>query len=410
MYDSFYGFSARPFQLTPDARFWYETATHRTAMSYLAYGLAQGEGFIVVTGEVGSGKTTLVGHVMESIDPSRLTAARLVSTQVADEDLLRLVADSFGIAVHGPHKADVLAAIEQFLHDEARAGRRCLLIVDECQNLPVASLEELRMLSNFQLGEHSLLQIFLLGQPEFRGTMAHAPETEQLRQRVIANHHLDAMLPEEVEPYIIHRLSLVGWREDPAIAPDVYPAIWEATGGIPRKVNMLVSRLLLHGAVEEAHELTAEDVAAVVEELQAATRDVPPPAAPQPTSVAAPAPVAAAVSPPASASPLHAPVAEARPPVAAASIAATGPVAPPLTAAAMAANDAPPQPIAIADPRLERQIAAQARDIADLRSQLAALEAKNREQDAAIRRVLTLLIDWAERDPDAPSVSRGFAA
>jgi general secretion pathway protein A len=384
MYDSFYGFSARPFQLTPDARFWYETSTHRTAMSYLAYGLAQGEGFIVITGEVGSGKTTLVGHVMESIDPSRLTAARLVSTQVADEDLLRLVADSFGVAVHGPHKADVLAAIEQFLHDEARAGRRCLLIVDECQNLPVTSLEELRMLSNFQLGEHSLLQIFLLGQPEFRGTMAHAPETEQLRQRVIANHHLEAMLPEEVEPYIIHRLSLVGWREDPVIAPDVFPAIWEATGGIPRRVNMVASRLLLHGAVEESHELTAADVDAVVEELQAAVQSAPEP-------VAAPAPVMATA------------------PVAAAPAADAAPQ-PPRTAAAAAAAVSAPSPIAIADPRLERQIAAQAREISDLRAQLADLEGKTREQDAAIRRVLTLLIEWAERDPDAPSVSRGFAA
>ncbi len=398
MYDSFYGFSARPFQLTPDSRFWYETATHRTAMSYLAYGLAQGEGFIVVTGEVGSGKTTLVGHVMDSIDPSRLTAARLVSTQVADEDLLRLVADSFGVAVHGPHKADVLAAIEQFLHDEARAGRRCLLIVDECQNLPVASLEELRMLSNFQLGEHSLLQIFLLGQPEFRGTMAHAPETEQLRQRVIANHHLDAMLPEEVEPYIIHRLSLVGWREDPVIAPGVYPAIWNATGGIPRKVNMLVSRLLLHGAVEEAHELTSDDVEAVVEELQAATRDVPLPTAAVAAAIQ-PEPVALDADPVAPAVPAGPLLAKAK-----------AVAAPPLTAAALAANDAPPSPLSIADPRLERQISAQARDIADLRAQLAGLEGKCREQDAAIRRVLTLLIDWAERDPDAPSVSRGFAA
>jgi general secretion pathway protein A len=393
MYDSFYGFSARPFQLTPDARFWYETATHRTAMSYLAYGLAQGEGFIVVTGEVGSGKTTLVGHVMDSIDPSRLTAARLVSTQVADEDLLRLVADSFGVAVHGPHKADVLAAIEQFLHDEARAGRRCLLIVDECQNLPVASLEELRMLSNFQLGEHALLQIFLLGQPEFRAVMNHAPETEQLRQRVIANHHLEAMLPDEVEPYIIHRLSLVGWREDPVIAPDVYPAIWEATTGIPRRVNMVVSRLLLHGAVEEAHELTAADVEAVVEELQAASGATDPVAAAPQAS-----PVMAAAAPIAPVAPVA--------PVAAAPVVS----APPRTAAALAAEAAAPSPIAIADPRLERQIAAQAREIADLREQLGALEGKTREQDAAIRRVLTLLIDWAERDPDAPSVSRGFAA
>lgn len=388
MYDSYYGFSARPFQLTPDSRFWFESATHRTAMSYLAYGLAQGEGFIVITGEVGSGKTTLVGHVMESVDPSRLTAARLVSTQVEGEDLLRLVADSFGVAVHGPHKADVLAAIEQFLHDEARAGRRCLLIVDECQNLPVASLEELRMLSNFQLGEHALLQIFLLGQPEFRDVMAHAPETEQLRQRVIATHHLEAMLPEEIEPYIIHRLSLVGWREDPALTPEVYPAIWEAAAGIPRRVNMVASRLLLHGAVEEKHELTAEDVDDVVAELREASQ-----------SSARPAAANAEVNESPAASPVMAqPVANTE---AAAAV-------PPMTAAAV--NQAKAQPIAIADPRLERQISAQATEIAALKHEIAALSAQNREQDAAIRRVLALLIEWAERDVDAPAVARGFAA
>lgn len=204
MYDQFYGFTARPFQLTPDPRFWFESATHRTAMSYLGYGLAQGEGFIVITGEVGSGKTTLVGHVMQSIDPSRLTAARLVSTQIADADLLRLVCDAFGIGIPSPAKSDALSAIETFLHEEARAGRRVLLIVDEAQNLAISALEELRMLSNFQLGETSLMQIFLLGQPEFRATLA-SPQLEQLRQRVIATHHLEAMLPEEVEPYLIHR-------------------------------------------------------------------------------------------------------------------------------------------------------------------------------------------------------------
>ena len=266
MYEQFYGFTARPFQLTPDPRFWFESATHRTAMSYLGYGLAQGEGFIVITGEVGSGKTTLVGHVLESIDPSRMTAARLVSTQIADADLLRLVCDAFGIAIASPAKSDALSAIETFLHEEARAGRRVLLIVDEVQNLAVSALEELRMLSNFQLGETSLMQIFLLGQPEFRATLA-SPQLEQLRQRVIATHHLEAMLPEEVEPYLIHRLSLVGWKEDPVFAPSVYHELWRASNGIPRRINTITSRLLLHGAVEELHELDGEDVRTVVSDM-----------------------------------------------------------------------------------------------------------------------------------------------
>lgn len=390
MYDSFYGFTARPFQLTPDARFWFESATHRTAMSYLAYGLAQGEGFIVVTGEVGSGKTTLVGHVMESIDPSRLTAARLVSTQVAGEDLLRLVADAFGVDVLGPHKADVLAAIEHFLHDEARAGRRCLLIVDEVQNLPVSSLEELRMLSNFQLGEHPLLQMFLLGQPEFRGTIARAPELEQLRQRVIASHHLEAMLPEEIEPYIIHRLRLVGWREDPALAPTVYPALWQASGGIPRRVNSITNRLLLHGAVEERHELDGDDVAAVVADMNLGGATDAADAAGQPVPHVRAEPVPSAPSAPVDPRPRVVPFEQ------------------PVATAAPAAAPAPAA--AVPDARLERQLAAQAQEIADLKARIARLESQDEQQEAAIRRVLALLIDWADRDENAPSLSRGRAA
>lgn len=376
MYDSFYGFSARPFQLTPDARFWFESATHRTAMSYLAYGLAQGEGFIVVTGEVGSGKTTLVGHVMASIDEQRLTAAKIVSTQVDGTDLLRLIADAFGIAVPSAHKADVLAAIEHFLHDEARQGRRCLLVVDEVQNLPVASLEELRMLSNFQLGEHALLQVFLLGQPEFRVTLAHDPALVQLRQRVIANHHLEAMLPEEVEPYIIHRLSLVGWKEDPVIAPDVFPAVWNASGGIPRRVNLIANRLMLHGAVEEKHELTQADVAAVIADLQ---QDA---AAPAEQVAAAAWPVADAVEQPARSD----------------------------VAAGRVADMAAPPANAETDKALAAQMQQHRGDVAALQDQVQQLQSRVAEQDAAIRRVLGLLIEWAERDPSAPAVARGRAA
>ncbi len=379
MYDQYYGLSARPFQLTPDPRFWFESATHRTAMSYLGYGLAQGEGFIVITGEVGSGKTTLVGHVMQSIDPSRLTAERLVSTQVADADLLRLVCDAFGLAVPSPAKSDALATIETFLHEEARAGRRVLLIVDEAQNLAVSALEELRMLSNFQLGESSLMQIFLLGQPEFRETLASA-QLEQLRQRVIATHHLDAMLPEEVEPYLIHRLRLVGWREDPAFAPSTYDEMWRASAGIPRRINTIASRLLLYGAVEELHELSGDDVRAVVADMGLS-----------PAELTAP-PVAAS------------PHAEPTPPAAQAE-ATSGP---PLTAAAMravqqaAASQPEAAPAALSP--------AQAAEIDRLKAAVSALEERCAEQDAAIRRVLGLMIQWVESEDDARPRLSGFAA
>lgn len=407
MYEQFYGFSARPFQLTPDPRFWFESATHRTAMSYLGYGLAQGEGFIVITGEVGSGKTTLVGHVMESVDPSRLTAARLVSTQVADADLLRLVADAFDIAIASPAKSDALAAIETFLHEEARAGRRVLLIVDEAQNLAVSALEELRMLSNFQLGETSLLQIFLLAQPEFRKTLA-SPQLEQLRQRVIATHHLEAMLPEEVEPYLIHRLCLVGWREDPAFAPSAYDELWKASAGIPRRVNTIASRLLLYGAVEELHELSGDDVRAVVADMGLSPAEL----------VEAPAPRATG--------PAQPPVAEEQPmsPLSREHASEPGPEpylarapqpeapAPGFSVADFAEPPIVPVPTAVATDDVPEPIVPLADDaeVEALRAQLAALETRCDEQDAAIRRILGLLIQWVEQDEAEVRALHGRAA
>lgn len=406
MYDQYYGFTARPFQLTPDPRFWFESATHRTAMSYLGYGLAQGEGFIVITGEVGSGKTTLVGHVLQSIDPSRMTAARLVSTQIADADLLRLVCDAFGIAIASPAKSDALSAIETFLHEEARAGRRVLLIVDEVQNLAISALEELRMLSNFQLGETSLLQIFLLGQPEFRPTLA-SPQLEQLRQRVIATHHLEAMLPEEVEPYLIHRLSLVGWKEDPVFAPSVYEELWHASNGIPRRVNTITSRLLLHGAVEDLHELDGEDVKTVVADMGLSKEELNTPLPQRRASDVEPASAQAPVTSPQFVSPADARVSiDSAVPAHAGMTEIEEPVqedpTPGFTVADFSRPPevAPVSPVSLVPPTPQPDDA----EINALRNQLAALEARCTEQDAAIRRILGLLIQWVE-DDEAPRMT-----
>ncbi len=272
MYDQYYELTGRPFQLTPDPRFYFESATHRKALSYLGYGLAQGEGFIVITGEIGAGKTTLVRHLMETVDPGRLTAATIVTTQLQGKDLLHMVAESFGVAGGGAAKSDRLQAIEQFLHAEAREGRRCLLVIDEAQNLPVETLEELRMLSNFQLGNQALLQIFLLGQPEFRDHLRSDAGLEQLRQRVIATHHLEPMLATEMEPYIAHRLSKVGWTGRPDFTDGAIDRLYQESGGVPRKLNMLMTRVLLMGAVEKADEIDRSLIEDVLADMSGDTR------------------------------------------------------------------------------------------------------------------------------------------
>src|SRR6516164_1323502 len=168
MYAEFYGLTARAFQLTPDARFFFESTVHRQAMAYLVYGLHHAEGFIIITGEVGAGKTILVDNLLSTIDQSNFIVAKIVTTQLAGDDLLHLVAGGFGIAKEGLAKGSLLQRINDFVLAQQRNGRRVLLIVDEAQNLSFEALEELRMLSNIVVDRTMALQSFLLGQPQFR--------------------------------------------------------------------------------------------------------------------------------------------------------------------------------------------------------------------------------------------------
>jgi putative secretion ATPase (PEP-CTERM system associated) len=287
MYTDFYGLAERPFQLTPDARYWYDSRTHKKAMAYLGYGIAQGEGFIVVTGEIGAGKSTLVAHLLATIDRERLNAVSLVSTQVEGDDMLRLVAQGLGLAAHGAAKASLLDQVERHLEEEARRGRRTLLVVDEAQNLTHSALEELRMLSNFTSQGRALIQIFLLGQPEFRERLADEPGLEQVRQRVIASHHLEPIESAEVEPYLIHRLAVAGWTGRPGFRPDAFQALYRHSGGIPRRLNQLATRLLLYAAVEQLETIDGAQVEAVVADLAA---DRPRPAADRARALHAPVP------------------------------------------------------------------------------------------------------------------------
>ncbi len=267
MYEAFYNFTGTPFQLTPDSRFFFGSRGHSKAIAHLNFGLAQGEGFIIITGEVGAGKTTIVEWLRTQVDQAAYTMARISTTQVSDNDLFRLAMANFGLEDEGLGKAALLRRFEGVLREHKAAGRRCLLIVDEVQNLSLAALEELRMLSNITVDGRSALQTILLGQPQFRRMLA-STDLDQLRQRVLTSYHLGPLSREETRAYIEHRLHAVGWTDDPHWHDDAFDAVFDHTGGIPRRINRLCSRLLVYGVLEETHEITGAMVEATAEELQ----------------------------------------------------------------------------------------------------------------------------------------------
>lgn len=267
MYAEFYGLSGEAFLLTPDHRFFFGSSGHAQAMAFLNYGISRGEGFIVVTGDIGAGKTTMVGRLSASIDPKRIISAHVVTTLLKGTDLLRLVASAFGLKDIPHDKAGILASLQEFFQAAYRNKKRVLLLVDEAQNLSIDALEELRMLSNFQVGAQAPFQSFLIGQPQFRTLLAH-PDLEQLRQRIIASYHLGAVSRAECGDYLEHRLRCVGWEGDPFFEPDAIDAIFEKTEGIPRKINNLCSRLMLYGFLEELHRFGRAEVERVAADLE----------------------------------------------------------------------------------------------------------------------------------------------
>lgn len=266
MYVEYYGFHDHPFLMSPDARLFYASTVHARAHAHLVYGLAQREGFVIVTGEVGAGKTTLIERLCGELDPATFSVARIMTSQVQGDDLLRLVADGFGVASDGT-KASLLRGIMDTLRAGDEAGRRHLLIVDEAQALPVPALEELRMLSNVTEGGRALLQVILLGQPQLRRIMA-SPDLDQLRQRVLASYHLAGLSQAETRAYVEHRLTAVGWTGDPSWGSGALDLVHRHSGGIPRRINRLCARVLLGGALEQTHEITAEMVEATARELE----------------------------------------------------------------------------------------------------------------------------------------------
>jgi putative secretion ATPase (PEP-CTERM system associated) len=267
MYESFFGLTGKPFQLNPDPSFYFGSRGHKRAFAYLEYGLYQSEGFIVITGEIGAGKTTIVRSLLEQLDSAKVVAAQIVSTQLDADDMLRAVGVAFGLPVASVDKALLLASLEAFLCQLAIDNKRALLVVDEAQNLTPRAVEELRMLSNFQLGDRALLQSFLIGQPELRGMM-QGPQMQQLRQRIIASYHLGPLDKAETRAYIEHRMHHVGWKDDPRFEPECFDLIHALTGGIPRRINTLCNRLLLAAFLAERHVLSVGDVQSIAREIR----------------------------------------------------------------------------------------------------------------------------------------------
>jgi len=266
MYEAFYGLTNKPFQLNPDPSFYFGSKQHRRAKAYLDYGVSRNEGFIVITGEIGAGKTTLLRALIDGLHGTNVIVGHLVTTQLGAEDTLRMVGAAFGFRVKDVPKSELLITLEAFLISQTSKGKRCLLIVDEAQNLTPRAVEELRMLSNFQFGNQALMQSFLVGQPEFREILQR-PEMEQFRQRVAATCHIGPLDPEETKHYIEHRLKCAGSTGKPSFDADTFDAIFKASNGIPRRINSLCDRLLLLGFLAGKTHLVKADVDEVVREF-----------------------------------------------------------------------------------------------------------------------------------------------
>jgi general secretion pathway protein A len=300
MYERFYQLRERPFSLSPDPDYLYPSRVHREALSYLRYGIEGHAGFVVITGEIGSGKTTLLQTLLRGLD-RETTLARIVNTMLDPRELLEAILLDLGLEPEAGKPA-MLRQLAEFLVRERQDGRLVLLVIDEAQNLGLAALEELRMLSNLETEKSKLLQMVLVGQPDLRDTLAR-PELEQLRQRVTVSYHLGPLDAEETAAYINHRLRRAAAGPPLEFPPEVTELVHRRSRGVPRIINVIADAILLFGYGAERLEIDRDLAEEVMVELEATgvlPRDEDAPDAAGREPVAAPAPALVREAPAAS--------------------------------------------------------------------------------------------------------------
>jgi general secretion pathway protein A len=268
MYESFFGFREQPFSLTPDPRFLWLSETHQEGLATLVYGITRHKGFLLLTGEVGTGKTTLLRAALQQIPPNTDTALILNTINITPTDLLKLIAAEFGIEGRFESTADYLIALNRMLLERLRQGRNTVLIIDEAQNLDPETLEEVRLLSNLETDTEKLMQIVLTGQPELMRKLA-SPQLRQLRQRIAVEHHMEALAPDEIQPYLAHRIAVAGGHYEDVFTPGVESPFYAFSGGCPRLISLLADRVLLSAYAKELRPIPPEFVEAKAKAMSA---------------------------------------------------------------------------------------------------------------------------------------------
>jgi general secretion pathway protein A len=265
MYASFFNLKKKPFELLPDPEFIYLSRSHKKALTYLDHGIRERAGFILLTGEVGSGKTTLIRDLLQK-KYDNVVLAKLFNTRLTSDQLLAMINEDFGLPVTGKDKITLIRELNDFLVEQYAAGKQPMLIVDEAQNLSADILEEVRMLSNLESAQGKLLQIMLVGQPELRETL-DAPELLQLRQRISINCHLKALSREEMAEYILHRMEVAGNARALQFSPAALDLIHKESRGIPRLVNILCDYVMLSSFAEGSRSVSGELVQEIIRDL-----------------------------------------------------------------------------------------------------------------------------------------------
>src|SRR6185369_2511037 len=265
MYESYLNLRVKPFELLPDPKFIYLSKSHKKALTYLDYGIRERAGFILLTGEVGSGKTTLIRNLLDK-HYEHTVLSKIFNTRATSEQLLAMINDDFGLPTQGKNKVALIRDLNDFLVDQYARGNHPILIIDEAQNLAPDLLEEVRMLSNLETADSKLLQIILVGQPELRAILS-APELRQLRQRIGINCHLQALSLEDTRYYITHRLEVAGNASAVDIPPESLEIVFRYSKGVPRLINIICDFLMLSAFAEETTEISIDMVRDIIGDL-----------------------------------------------------------------------------------------------------------------------------------------------